>query len=120
MGSENPQKDVARALTAIPALASASLAAADVAWEETGTPGFDIKRLLEDEVSGWHTWLMRVAPGVAAQPHAHERTEQIYVLEGTFYDDDGEYAPGDFIVRSPGAIHTGGSRDGAVVLLIYT
>ena len=43
----------------------------------------------------------------------------VYLLEGTFYDDEAEYRAGDFIVRAPGAVHTGGSRDGALVLLVY-
>ena len=104
----------------LPLSGSANLSPAGAEWEDSGTPGFEIKRLLEDAASGWRTWLMRVAPGVEAQPHAHDQTEQIYVLEGTFYDDDGEYTVGDYIVRAPGAVHTGGSRDGAVVLLVYT
>ena len=102
-----------------PDTGSISLAAGDSAWESTDAADFEIKRLLEDDPSGAHTWLMRVAPGAQASPHAHEQTEQIFVVEGTFYDDEGEYVAGNYIVRAPGAIHTGGSRDGAVVLLVY-
>ena len=63
---------------------------------------------------------MKVDAGVVAPPHAHDKLEQVLVLEGDFYDEYRTYEPGDFIVRAPGAIHTGGSKSGALVLLIYS
>ena len=63
---------------------------------------------------------MKVDAGAWSPAHAHEELEQIYVLEGSFYDEDAEYSAGDFIVRMPGAMHTAGSRDGALVLLVYS
>ena len=91
----------------------------DMGWRETGTEGFLIKPLFEDAGTGQRTWLMKVEPGALAPPHAHDETEQIYVIEGSFYDDENTYGPGDFAVRAPGAVHTGGSRDGAIVMLVY-
>jgi quercetin dioxygenase-like cupin family protein len=46
--------------------------------------------------------------------------EQIYVLEGTFYDQRKTYHAGEYIVRAPGAMHTAGSDTGALVLLFYS
>jgi len=89
-------------------------------WEPSETQGFWIKPLLEDSRAGQKTWLMKIDAGAFAPLHAHAELEQIYVLEGTFYDQDRSYAVGDFIARAPGAQHTAGSRDGAVVLLVYT
>jgi anti-sigma factor ChrR (cupin superfamily) len=84
----------------------------------SGSPGWFIRPLLE--TSGFSTQLMRVEPGTISKPHAHDRIEQIYILEGSLYDEDGtEYGAGSFIVRAAGAIHTGGSRDGATMLVIY-
>ena len=62
---------------------------------------------------------MKVDAGAWSPPHAHEDLEQILVLEGTFYDDEKTYHPGDFVLRAPGAVHTAGSEDGCIVLLIY-
>ena len=63
---------------------------------------------------------MKVEAGAEALPHTHDQLEQVFVLEGEFYDEYRSYGPGDFIVRAPGAIHTGGSKTGALLLLIYS
>ena len=94
-------------------------AAAAARWEATGEPGFWCKRL--HEVPGQRTWLMRVDPGAWSPPHAHEdELEQIYVLEGSFHDDDRVMRAGDFCCRAPGAMHSAGSEEGAIVLLVYS
>jgi anti-sigma factor ChrR (cupin superfamily) len=103
-----------------PATGSTAFGSAALPWEPSGTDGFWIKPLLEDARAGQKTWLMKIDAGAFAPLHAHEELEQIYVLEGTFYDQERSYAAGDFIARAPGAQHTAGSRDGAVLMVIYT
>ena len=98
---------------------SAYRAAAAEEWTASGDSGFRYKALFE--APGRRTWLMRVEPGAYSPPHAHEgELEQIYVLEGSFYDDDRLMRAGDFCCRAPGAMHSAGSDEGAVVLLVYT
>ena len=92
----------------------------DADWQATGTSGFLIKPLFEDEDSNHRTWLMKVEPGAEAPAHAHTETEQIYVIEGSFYDQENTYGPGDFAIRAPGVMHTGGSENGAIVMLVYS
>ena len=111
--------DLSKALD-LPALGSAFLNADNISWQESDEPGFLMKPLLQDEISHMRTWLMKVEPGAFSELHAHEEYEQVYVLSGSFYDQEHEYAPGDFIVRAPGAMHTAGSTDGALVLLFYS
>ena len=89
-------------------------------WQHENEDGFAYKTLFEDPKTHQTTVLMRVEAGALAGSHAHDQLEQVLVLEGTFYDDDRTYGPGDFIVRAPGAMHTGGSKTGALVLLIYS
>jgi len=103
-----------------PATGTKAIGSAVLPWQPSETPGFWIKPLLEDARAGQKTWLMKIDAGAFAPLHAHEELEQIYVLEGTFYDQDRSYAVGDFIARAPGAQHSAGSRDGAVMLLIYS
>ncbi|WP_231639083.1 cupin domain-containing protein [Sphingomonas profundi] len=84
-----------------------------------GSPGWSVRALLE--APGLSTSLMRVEPGTITTPHAHAWDEQVYILEGSLYDDDGtEHPPGTFIVRGAGAIHSGGSRGGATMLVFYS
>ncbi len=89
-------------------------------WQDSGSPGFLVKSLLEDPARGLRTWLMKVEPGAWSPLHAHDDTEQVYVLEGSFYDQDATYGPGDFIIRAAGAEHIAGSESGALVLLVYS
>ena len=89
-------------------------------WQDSGSEGFLVKSLLEDPARGLRTWLMKVEPGAWSPPHAHAEIEQIYVLEGSFYDQETTYGPGDYVVRAAGAEHTAGSESGALVLLFYS
>ena len=103
-----------------PTQSAQTLRNSDQAWLDSGTRGFLIKPLFEDADSGQRTWLMKVEPGAEAPPHAHDEAEQIFLIEGTFYDDENTYGPGDFAIRAPGVMHTGGSKDGAIVILVYS
>ena len=100
--------------------ASAYMTTVDTDWEATDSDGFWVKRLYEDPTRGETTWLMRIDAGAYSPPHAHEVFEQVYVLEGSFYDDDRLVRAGEFCARSPGAVHSAASDDGAIMLVIYT
>ena len=110
----------AAALNGLPDGQSIDYDSGKMAWQDCGADGFWIKPLLEDGDKGLRTWLMKVDAGAYSPLHAHEEFEQIYVLEGSFYDQDKTYGPGEFIVRAPGAMHSAGSEDGAVLLLFYS
>jgi len=104
----------------LPRQESRSVDAKPAEWQECGADGFLLKALMEDSAAGLRTWLMKVEPGAFSQLHAHAEVEQIYVLEGSFYDQQKTYRAGEYIVRAPGAMHTAGSDTGAVVLLFYS
>ena len=63
--------------------------------------------------------LMKIEPGATVPTHAHDQLEEIYVLEGDFYDEEHHYRPGQYLQRAIGAMHTAGSVSGGTVLLIY-
>ena len=105
---------------ALPRRESCSVDANPAEWQECGADGFLLKALMEDPDAGLRTWLMKVEPGAFSELHAHAEVEQIYVLEGSFYDQQKTYQAGEYIVRAPGAMHTAGSDTGAVVLLFYS
>ena len=92
----------------------------EASWQESGSDGFWIKPLFEDAPRNLKTWLMRVEPGAHATLHDHAELEQVYVLDGSFYDQDRTYRAGEYILRAPGVMHTAGSEDGAVVILFYS
>ncbi|MDH3388950.1 MAG: cupin domain-containing protein [Gammaproteobacteria bacterium] len=107
-------------LVGLPVAESLDIDAGTMDWQDCGAEGFYIKPLLEDGSAGMRTWLMKVGAGAFSPLHAHDEFEQIYVLEGSFYDQHKSYGPGEFIVRAPGAMHSAGSEDGAIVLLFYS
>ena len=88
-------------------------------WQETEAAGFLVKPIFADAASGAETMLMRIEPGAFFPSHSHDRLEEIYVVEGDFYDDTCTYGPGQYCQRAVGASHTAGSRQGCIVLLIY-
>jgi anti-sigma factor ChrR (cupin superfamily) len=91
------------------------------AWQATKAPGFWIKPLYEDARIGERTMLMKVDAGAFAPSHTHDgEFEQVYVLEGTFYDQHQTMTAGDYCCRTPDAPHSSGSKDGAILMVIYT
>ena len=90
------------------------------AWQETDSAGFWVKSLLEDERAGMQACLMKIDAGAFSPLHAHDEVEQIYVIEGSFYDQEKSYGVGEYIVRAAGAMHSTGSEDGAVIMLNYS
>lgn len=97
-------------MTAFPASGSLKVGAAPLAVGETRT-------LIDG--AGYQTLLMRVEAGPLGTLHDHDKIEQIYVIEGDFYDDDESYEAGDFVVRMPGTMHRAGSKDGCTMLITY-
>jgi len=88
-------------------------------WQSDGH-GFWYKPLFEDPARRQKTWLMKIAPGASVGLHAHEEVEQVYVLEGSFSDQERSYKAGDFFVRAPGAMHSTASDEGAVIMVLYS
>jgi anti-sigma factor ChrR (cupin superfamily) len=74
---------------------------------------------LIDDPRGYRTMVIKVGPGPLGEMHAHDAIEQIYVIEGDFFDDDASYGPGDFVLRMPGTMHRAGSKSGCALFIVY-
>lgn len=98
-------------MTALPVSGSIKITAASLAPGET--------RVLIDDGAGYQTLLSRVDASPLGELHDHDKIEQIYVIEGDFYDDDESYEAGDFALRMPGTKHRAGSRNGCTMLITY-
>jgi anti-sigma factor ChrR (cupin superfamily) len=90
-----------------------------IEWAKESLDGFWTKELYSDPETGKLTILMRCDAGSFADDHAHETLEQIYVIEGSFYDHETTYVAGDYVVRRAGTVHRTGSQDGALVLVVF-
>ena len=87
-------------------------------WRDDG-PGVRIKALMDDP-AGYRTTLMRVDSGPLGEAHFHDEIEQVFVIDGDFFDEEASYGPGDLVVRAGEAMHRSGSKNGCTMLLIYT
>ncbi|MEM0980777.1 MAG: cupin domain-containing protein [Cyanobacteria bacterium P01_H01_bin.58] len=59
--------------------------------------------------------LVKWAPGTKFQPHRHWGGEEIFVLEGTFADEQGVYPKGTWLRNPPGSVHTPFSKEGCLI-----
>jgi len=107
----------------IPAVATATssyMSAESCDWEPSGSEGMWVKRLYEDEARGERTWLFRMDAGACSPPHSHDVFEQVFVLEGSFFDGDRLISDGEFCARAPGAVHSATTDTGALMVVVYT
>jgi len=71
----------------------------------------------EAEESGHTTSLVKFAPGSSFPPHGHPQGEEIYVLEGIFSDEYGDYPAGTYIRNPPGSTHTPFTHQGCTLFV---
>ncbi len=103
-------------MTRLPYSGSIKIEASD--WQAGERPGERVRSLVDDP-RGYRTMLMKIEPSPLSTLHSHSEIEQIYVMEGDFFDDDASYGPGDFVLRMPGAMHRAGSKNGGTMLIVY-
>jgi anti-sigma factor ChrR (cupin superfamily) len=69
------------------------------------------------EFATQHTAMVRWAPETYFNPHRHYGGEEIFVVEGTFADEFGEYPAGTWL-RSPHlSMHKPFSRTGCLIFV---
>ena len=87
-------------------------------WVPSPLPG--VQRHMLDRVGGEvarATSIVRYDAGSRFSRHTHDGGEEFFVLEGTFSDDEGDYAAGTYIRNPPGTSHTPYSRDGCTLFV---
>lgn len=99
------------------ALAVMDTAAMD--WQPSPSAGVWRKRL---ELSGPAeagrvTSVVRYDANSAFAPHPHPGGEEIFVLDGVFSDESGDYPAGTFLLNPEGFEHAPHSRDGCVLFV---
>ncbi|MEM9806680.1 MAG: cupin domain-containing protein [Cyanobacteria bacterium P01_D01_bin.56] len=59
--------------------------------------------------------LVKWAPGTKFQTHRHWGGEEIFVIEGTFADEQGTYPQGTWLRNPPDSVHTPFSDEGCMI-----
>jgi len=84
------------------------------------SPADGVSRIpLEREAaeSGHTTSFVRFAPDSFFPAHTHPMGEEIYVLEGVFSDENGDYPAGTYLRNPPGSRHKPFSREGCTLFV---
>jgi len=67
--------------------------------------------------SGHTTSIVRFGPQSLFPPHQHPLGEEIFVLDGIFSDEHGDYGPGSYIRNPPKSQHSPFSREGCTLFV---
>jgi len=80
----------------------------------------DIYPLDGNPPQGQSTALIRYQPGARVPNHKHLGVEHIFVLSGSQNDENGHYSVGDLLISPTGTEHSITSKEGCIVLAIYS
>jgi anti-sigma factor ChrR (cupin superfamily) len=90
----------------------------DLPWIASPEAGVE-RRMLErqgGEVAK-ATSIVRYQPGSQFQSHTHDGGEEIFVLDGVFSDEAGDYPAGTYIMNPPGSAHAPFSQSGCLLFV---
>lgn len=87
-------------------------------WQQSPMQGIE-RKLLEREhaESGHATSIVRYAAGSHFSSHTHPKGEEIFVLEGVFSDETGDYPAGSYIRNPAGSSHAPFSELGCTLFV---
>ena len=78
-------------------------------------PGIDWLPLHRAPDQGWHTFLIRFAPGARLPPHRHAFPEECILLEGDLRIGDDRFGVGDYVIAPAGSRHPRVVSDGGAI-----
>lgn len=85
-------------------------------WQPSPAKGVRRKPLERESAESGHvTSIVEYAPGSKFAQHTHPLGEEIFVLEGVFSDEHGDYPAGTYIRNPPGSRHSPFSNQGCVL-----
>lgn len=90
----------------------------DLPWTRSPEPG--VKRRLLERVGAEvarATSIVRYEPGARFPAHGHDLGEEIFVLDGIFSDETGDYPAGTYIMNPPGSAHAPFSESGCTLFV---
>lgn len=80
-----------------------------------GVSRVPLERVAEE--SGHTTSFVKFAPGASFPRHDHPQGEEIYVMEGVFSDEFGDYPAGTYLRNPPGSSHTPFTHEGCTLFV---
>jgi hypothetical protein len=71
----------------------------------------------DGEESARATSILRFSSGASFITHAHDLSLEVFVLEGIFSDESGDYGPGSYIKNASGSMHAPRSAEGCTLFV---
>jgi len=91
---------------------------AKLSWLASPAQGVWRKPLERENIeSGYTTSIVKYDAGSSFKTHEHPCGEEIFVLEGVFSDELGDYPAGTYLRNPPGSHHAPFSKEGCVILV---
>jgi len=90
----------------------------DMVWEPSPAAGVERKYL--DRIGGEvarASSIVKYAPGASFAEHVHGGGEEIFVLEGQFSDQHGDYPVGTYLRNPPDSAHAPYSKEGCILFV---
>ena len=76
-----------------------------IPFKETRHAGVQIHFLHSDPETGHVTALIKMAPGCSYPRHRHKGAEELFILQGGYQDELGEYRAGEYVRYEDGSTH---------------
>lgn len=90
----------------------------EMPWQQSPAKGVWRKPLeREAKESGHTTSIVKYEAGSKFSEHPHPLGEEIFVLDGVFSDETGDFGPGTYIRNPPGSAHAPFSLEGCVIMV---
>lgn len=87
-------------------------------WQPSPANGVWRKPLAREQAEQGHaTSIVKYQAGTRFKPHNHPKGEEIFVLEGTFSDENGDYPAGTYLRNPAGSSHAPFSKNGCIILV---
>jgi len=87
-------------------------------WQASPMKGVWRKPLAREAAEHGHTTsVVHFEPGSHFSAHTHPMGEEIFVLEGVFSDEHGDYPSGSYLRHPPGSKHKPFSKEGCVLFV---
>ncbi|WP_087021869.1 cupin domain-containing protein [Thaumasiovibrio subtropicus] len=90
----------------------------DLDWQHSPANGV-MRKPLERSApeSGYTTSIVEYQKGTSFAPHPHPIGEEIFILEGIFSDEYGDYPAGTYLRNAPGSNHSPFSYEGCILFV---
>ena len=91
---------------------------ADQQWVKSPADGVSRMPLEREAAESGHTTsFVKFEPGSYFPAHRHPQGEEIYVLDGVFSDENGDYPAGTYLRNPPGSHHTPFTKEGCTLFV---